>query len=79
MLAYSSGKKASEILNKESSDKKYAAKLLHKWRNELYKNPNLIALIYQNIDLNYFVDEINLIGEDDEPDDFDLSDGLYLT
>ena len=70
LLAYSSGKKACEILNKKSPDKKYAAKLIHKWRNELYKNPNLIVLAYENIDLEYFKEEIDLIGNDFEEDDF---------
>ena len=39
-------------------------------RNELYKNPNLIVLAYENIDLEYFKEEIDLIGNDFEEDDF---------
>ena len=76
LLAYANGKKAKEILNKESSDKKYASKLIHKWRNELYKNPNLIALIYENIDLEHFYEEIDLIGDDFEVDDFKSLDDV---
>ena len=40
LLDFSQGIRASEILKKESNDKKYASKLIHKWRKELYQNIN---------------------------------------
>ena len=70
LLDFSQGIKASEILKKESNDKKYASKLIHKWRKELYQNPNMLALIYSNIDFSDCFDELKMLGEDDEYDDF---------
>ena len=70
LLEFARGIKASDILNKKSKDKKYASKLIHKWRKELYLNPNILALIYENVDFSYAKQEIDLIGDDNEEDDF---------
>ena len=70
LIEFANGKKASEILKNKSNDKKYASKLIHKWKKELYQNPNLIALLYENTDFEHFQKEINIIGEDNENDDF---------
>ena len=67
---YSKGKKPSDILRgfeiEGSEDKKYAAKLIHKWKNEAYENMNMLALTWDNIDEEYAQNEIDSIGDDSE-------------
>ena len=73
LLEYAKGKKPAQILSEFgiplSQDKKYALKLIHKWKGELYKNINLLELNLSNLDLNYAQQEIDTIGSDDEEDD----------
>ena len=50
-------------------DKKYCAKLLHKWRKELYKNNELICFTGDNITFSMLENELerlNNLNEDDE-------------
>jgi len=69
LLEFSKGKRASDIIENESEDKKYASKLIHKWRRELYINRNLITLAPENIEVDYCPAEIDEIGTDNEKDD----------
>ena len=72
LLEYLKGKKPDKIFSEFgvefTNDKKYASKLIHKWKEELYKNFNILALSYINIDKNYSKTEINSIGSDEEED-----------
>ena len=73
LLEYAKGKKPAEILTvfgvNLTGDKKYALKLVNKWKNEMYKNMNILNLNFANIDFDYAEDEINSIGVDSEKDD----------
>ena len=73
LLEYSKGKKPNDIFEEFginlTSDKKYASKMLHKWKNELYKNPLMLISEYVNLDLSYVNEEITAIGNDFENDD----------
>ena len=73
LIEYTKGKKPTEIFSDLgidfTQDKKYAPKLINKWKNELYKNINIIALNFANTDFNYLEKEINSIGDDSETDD----------
>ncbi len=72
LLEYVKGKKPNEIFAELginfTRDKKYASKLVNKWKKELYKNINILSLDFVNIDENYSEKEINTIGRDDEID-----------
>lgn len=73
LLEYSKGKKPAEILEEFgidlTEDKKYALKLINKWKKELYKNIKLLSLNYVNINPDFAGKEINTIGKDEEKDD----------
>ena len=68
-------KHAFTSLEEISKDKKYASKLLHKWKQELYENKEIINLLNHNIDNKIIETEINNIG-DDKKDDFILDEAL---
>ena len=72
LLEYAKGKKPSQIFFelgvKSTDDKKYASKLINKWKQELYKNINLISLSFVNINSKYAKQEIDSIGDDGEID-----------
>lgn len=71
-LEYIKGRKPVQILTdfrvNLTEDKKYAVKLIHKWKNELYKNMGQLNLNYMNIDFDYAKTEIDFIGDDSEKD-----------
>ena len=73
LLEYAKGRKPADILSgfgvNLTKDKKYAPKLIHKWKNELYKNIGILSLNYANLDEDYSCCEINTMGNDDEADD----------
>lgn len=62
-------------LNEITQDKKYAPKLLYKWKQELYKNKEILNLLNHNIDLKAVSDEIKNIGDDKE-EDFSLDEAV---
>ncbi len=72
LLEFAKGKSNSEILkiilkdnDINSSDKKYFAKLLHKWRSNMYKNKHMLNFQCLNLDDNLLNYEIrNLSGPD---------------
>ena len=72
ILEYIKGKNPAEIFFENgvdlTGDKKYASKLINKWKKEVYKNINILSLNFDNIDLSYAENEINSIGSDDEID-----------
>ena len=72
LLECAKGKKPAEILVQFgvdlTGDKKYAPKLINKWKKEMYKNMNCLALDFNNIDFDYAEDEIASIGDDNEED-----------
>lgn len=68
-------KHAFESLEEITKDKKYASKLLYKWKQEMYENKEILNLLNHNIDFDVINAEINNIG-DDEEDDFILSDAV---
>ena len=51
-----------------TKDKKYAAKLLYKWKQELYENKEVLNLLNHNVDEKMIEEEINSIGNDEEED-----------
>lgn len=55
-----------ESLKEISEDKKYAAKLLHKWRKEMYENKEILNLLAHNIDKSALKEEIENMGTDEE-------------
>ena len=74
LIELSIGKKPEEVINKllegnlmiQSADKKYYAKLIHKWKKEVYANRKMLAFTSinptnKNIDI-----EIANIGDEDE-------------
>lgn len=73
LLEYAKGKSPQEAFkalgyNICSSDKKYCAKLVHKWRNEMYKNRKILFCNFENINNKDLDFEINCLGSDDESD-----------
>ena len=73
LLEYAKNKDASKVFSDNgiefTGDKKYALKLIHKWKNEMYKNINILSSDYFNMDLNYIEKEIDILGDDNEKDD----------
>ena len=68
-------KHAFNSLEKITNDKKYASKLLYKWKQELYENKEIINLLNHVIDFETIEAEIKNIG-DDKKDDFILDKAL---
>ena len=66
-------KHAFESLKEVSNDKKYAAKLLYKWRKEMYENKEILSLLNHNVDKALLKDEIISIGADCEEEIEDLT------
>lgn len=74
LLEYASGKSPNEIfsdnlnfpLDKISNDKKYASKLLNKWKQELYDDKEILHFLKNDINNNDIQDEINSLGTDEE-------------
>lgn len=60
------------LSNDTITDSKYCAKLLHKWRKEVFSN---IENVYQ---LQKMMDKYNLEQENENPENFDLEDVLKL-
>ena len=54
-----------ELLEK---DKKYCLKLLHKWRNEVYKNNEYMYFLNNKINKNILLSEIKLLKYENEDD-----------
>ena len=73
LLEYAKNKDASKVFLENgidfTGDKKYALKLIHKWKNEMYKNINMLSCDYFNLDLDYIEKEIEILGNDSEKDD----------
>ena len=68
-------KHAFTSLEEITKDKKYASKLLYKWKQELYENKEILNLLNHNVDLNTIENEIKNIGNDEEYD-FILSNAI---
>ena len=76
LLEFAKGKKPHEIflecafdsLDEITKDKKYAAKLIYKWRQELYHNKEILNLLNHKIDDEMIEEEIENIGDDNEKD-----------
>ena len=62
-------------LDEITKDKKYASKLLFKWKQELYENKEMLNLLNHNIDFETINAEIKDIGNDKE-DNFILEEAL---
>ncbi|MBR5303292.1 MAG: hypothetical protein IKU37_00515 [Candidatus Gastranaerophilales bacterium] len=62
-------------LEEITKDKKYSHKLLYKWKQELYKNKEILSLLNHNIDFDTIEEEINSIGDDKE-NDFILDEAI---
>ena len=54
--------------DKITTDEKYVAKLLYKWRKELYENKEMLNFLNYDLNENILGDEIFNIGEDDDND-----------
>ncbi|MBQ8635689.1 hypothetical protein IJ425_06020 [bacterium] len=53
-------------LDDVTKDKKYAAKLLHKWRKELYENKEILNILNHDVNREMLDYEIEAMGCDDE-------------
>ena len=61
-------KYAFSSLDEITTDEKYVAKLLYKWRKELYENKEMLNFLNYDINENILGDEIFNIGEDNDDD-----------
>jgi len=59
-------KHTSLTLEEISSDKKYAAKLIYKWKQEVYKNREILFLLNHELDEEMIDEEIANSGDDNE-------------
>ncbi len=70
LLEFAKGKKPQEIVLNDgeikTTDKKYVAKLLHKWRKEAYQNKEILNLLSHQITQDMIDEEIENLGSDDE-------------
>lgn len=62
---------AFDLLNSTSKDKKYTAKLLYKWKKELYSSPQMLNFLNHEISKDMIEDEIENIGTDIQMDEFE--------
>ena len=84
LLEVSKGRKPQEVFleyafdsfDEITSDKKYVAKLLYKWRKELYENKEILNFLNYKIDEKNLKEEIDNLGSDDEEDY--ILDGIEL-
>ena len=73
MLEYSKGKSSDEILNEiiaysNTQDKKYASKIIHKWRKEMYSNREILYLINHG-DIESLEYDISSMEQESDEDD----------
>ena len=76
LLEVSKGRKPQDVFlqyafdsfDEITSDKKYVAKLLYKWRQELYENKEILNFLNYKIDEQSLKEEIDNLGTDDEED-----------
>ena len=68
-------KHTSLTLDEITQDKKYAAKLLYKWRQEYYKNREILFILNHDLDIETLNQEIENIGSDDE-EEIDLAQAI---
>ena len=68
-------KHTSLTLEEISSDKKYAAKLIYKWKQEAYKNREMLFLLNHELDEEMIDEEIANLGSDDE-EEIDLEEAI---
>ena len=61
-------KYASEVVENNTTDKKYALKLIHKWKKEMYENKEILNILNHKIDNEIIEDEINAINIDENED-----------
>ena len=74
LLEVAKGKNPNEVLleyaflslEDVTKDKKYAAKLLHKWRRELYENREILNILNHDVTCEMLDYEIETMGCDDE-------------
>ena len=59
-------KHAFSSLNEISQDKKYAAKLLHKWRKEMYDHKEILNILHHEVDIEMINEQIQDIGDKDD-------------
>lgn len=55
-----------EMVQGETKDKKYASKLLHKWKKEFHLNLETLFLLNHEVDKKMIKSEINSLGLDNE-------------
>lgn len=55
-----------EAAQEKTKDKKYASKLLHKWKKEFHLNPEAMLLLNHEIDIKMVENEVNSLGLDNE-------------
>ena len=76
LLEVAKGRKPQEVFleyafksfDEITTDKKYVAKLLYKWRKEIYENKEMLNFLNYEIDLKSLDDEIDNFGEDESED-----------
>ena len=73
LLEAARGEKLKDIFlrydfNPDAKDKKYLAKLLHKWRKELYKEKEILQINAHKIDKDVLEQEVCYMGTDTEED-----------
>ena len=76
LLEIANGKNPNKVLmelanipkEKFNNDKKYATKLIHKWRKEMYENKEILNILNHDLNQKIIEDEIVAIGDDKEED-----------
>jgi len=61
-------KYAAETLKNKVQDKKYALKMIHKWKKEMYENKEILHILNHKVDKNALYNEINSINIDENED-----------
>lgn len=60
---------APEILKNNTNDKKYVAKLIHKWKKEMYKNMEILFISNYDVTPEMLDYEIKALDDDDSEKD----------
>ena len=61
-------KYAPEVIKNNTQDRKYAAKMIHKWKKEMYGNKEMLHILNHKVDKEMLEKEIKSIIVDDDED-----------
>lgn len=69
-------KHTSLSLDEITSDKKYAAKLIHKWKQEYYKNREILFILNHELDEEMIDEEIANLTMEEEVEEFNIDNAV---